>query len=142
LLLIDLDHFKAVNDNFGHLVGDAALQAVGLRLKRELRQYDVVGRFGGEEFVALLPGVDTTDAAAAAERIRAAIASISLAEMGTATDSTLTASLGVAMYPLHGDDLGEVLRAADTALYLAKSAGRDRVTVADTHGGERSAIIG
>jgi diguanylate cyclase (GGDEF)-like protein len=143
LLLVDLDHFKAVNDNYGHLVGDAALQAVGLRLKRELRQYDVVGRFGGEEFVALLPGVDTAQAAAAAERIRSAIASILPSEMGTGTDATLAASLGVAMYPLHGDDLGEVLRAADTALYLAKNAGRNRVTVADTHGGgERSAFIG
>ncbi|MDT4894820.1 MAG: hypothetical protein QOE97_3855 [Pseudonocardiales bacterium] len=140
LLLIDLDYFKAVNDNYGHLVGDAALQAVGLRLKRELRQYDIVGRFGGEEFVALMPGLGTSDAVAAAERIRSAIGSISLADMGTGSDSTLAASVGVALYPSHGDDLSEVLRAADTALYFAKNAGRNRVIVAEGGGGEHPAL--
>ena len=144
VLLIDLDHFKRVNDSHGHLVGDVALAAVGARLTRELRPYDVVGRFGGEEFVAFLPRLNAADALAAADRIRAAIASITLYELiGAAAGEAsgggaLTASVGLALFPEHGDDIEELLRTADTALYRAKDAGRNRVMVgmADTGDGD------
>ena len=148
LLLIDLDHFKVVNDTYGHLVGDAALRLVGARLKSELRQYDVVGRFGGEEFVALLPGITAGDAFATAERIRGAIASIGLDEVHRATHvgqtvepaepSKLAASVGLAHYPAHAEDLESLLRSADSALYYAKRAGRNQVAVFRATGPERT----
>jgi diguanylate cyclase (GGDEF)-like protein len=138
VLLIDLDHFKRVNDEHGHLVGDATLTAVAARLTREMRPYDVVGRFGGEEFVAFLPGLGAADAFVAAERIRTAVASIALCDIvGARTDNeslvqTVTASIGMAIYPEHGDDVESLLRAADIALYRAKDAGRNCIVVGST----------
>lgn len=135
VLLIDLDFFKAVNDTYGHLAGDVALQAVGKRLTAELRQSDVLGRFGGEEFVALLPRIARAEAMAAAERIRAAIGTITLSEFApeAAVENPdtvrLSASIGLALYPEHGNDLQELLRASDSALYEAKRSGRDQVVV-------------
>jgi diguanylate cyclase (GGDEF)-like protein len=138
VLILDLDHFKSVNDDHGHLFGDAALVTVGARLKAELRQYDVLGRFGGEEFVVMLPRVSYAEATAAAERLRAAIASIAYDEFaGTMLEAdspararSLSVSVGVALYPDHGADVEELLLKADAALYVAKRTGRNRVTVA------------
>lgn len=130
VLLIDLDHFKAVNDTHGHLAGDAALRAVGARLTLELRQYDIVGRFGGEEFVVLLPGVGPDDAYSAAERVRRAINSIEVSELAPGGEGTLAASIGLALIPEHGTELEELLAAADAAVYRAKREGRNRVVVA------------
>jgi len=138
VLILDLDHFKSVNDDHGHLFGDAALLAVSTRLKAELRQYDVVGRFGGEEFVVMLPRVTAAEASAAAERLRAAIGSIAYDDFaGTLIDAdspartrTLSVSIGVALFPDHGAELEELLHKADAALYVAKRTGRNRVTVA------------
>jgi diguanylate cyclase (GGDEF)-like protein len=137
VLLLDLDHFKAVNDRHGHLVGDAALTAVGRHLTREFRQYDLVGRFGGEEFVAILPRLQLADALLIADRVRASIASITLAELTplhlepVSGHQRLSASIGVAVFPTHGSDLDALIGAADAALYQAKAAGRNRVAVAD-----------
>jgi diguanylate cyclase (GGDEF)-like protein len=136
VLIIDLDHFKTVNDRLGHLVGDAALVCVGENLKRVLRQHDVVGRFGGEEFVALLPRIDVRTALLIAERVRACIRAVSQAEFcpldtdGDVPAMQLSASIGVATFPDHGNEIDELLRAADTALYVAKRTGRDRVALA------------
>jgi diguanylate cyclase (GGDEF)-like protein len=136
VLIIDLDHFKDVNDRLGHLVGDAALVCVGDNLKRVLRQHDIVGRFGGEEFVALLPRIDVRTALLIAERVRACIRAVSQAEFCPADAGVdgpamqLSASIGVATFPDHGNEIDELLRAADTALYVAKRAGRDRVALA------------
>jgi diguanylate cyclase (GGDEF)-like protein len=136
LLIIDLDHFKDVNDRLGHLVGDAALECVGENLKRVLRHNDIVGRFGGEEFVALLPRIDVRTALVIAERVRACIRAVSQGEFcppGTGVEmlpSPLSASIGVATFPDHGNEIDELLRAADTALYVAKRNGRDRVALA------------
>jgi len=136
VLIIDLDHFKDVNDRLGHLVGDAALVCVGDNLKRVLRQNDIVGRFGGEEFVALLPRIDVRTALLIAERVRACIRAVSQGEFcppDLAVEvfpSPLSASIGVATFPDHGNEVDELLRAADTALYVAKRAGRDRVALA------------
>jgi diguanylate cyclase (GGDEF)-like protein len=128
LLLLDLDHFKGVNDTLGHLAGDAALRAIGEALKRELRGYDAVARFGGEEFVVFLNDLNLEDAVIVAERTLARVRGLAIT--GQTPDSptmSLTASIGLASYPQHGQELTDLLEAADLALYAAKRAGRDRV---------------
>jgi len=129
-LVIDLDRFKALNDQHGHLAGDLALKTVAECIKHELRDYDAVGRYGGEEFVALLPNAGANAAMRVAERVRERIEACPI----TAEDGTtihLTASIGVATYPTHGNELDELIRAADTALYAAKDAGRNAVRLAE-----------
>jgi len=128
LLMIDMDNFKLINDQYGHLTGDAVLKAVGLCLSDELRDYDSVGRFGGEEFVALLGGVNAETAVNIANRVLDRIRVIEI----EVRDSTiplqgLSASIGIACYPENGSDLEDLLHTADSALYRAKHAGRDRV---------------
>jgi diguanylate cyclase (GGDEF)-like protein len=125
LLLVDLDHFKRVNDTYGHLVGDQVLLGVAGTLCNQLRDYDIVGRFGGEEFVVLLPGTDTVEACRVAERLRSRVRRMAVpAEDGSVT---VTISVGLSLLRTHGDDLIELLAAADLALYRAKESGRDRV---------------
>ncbi|WP_131739519.1 GGDEF domain-containing protein [Actinomadura roseirufa] len=132
LLLIDIDHFKRVNDTHGHLVGDQVLVGVAGTLCHQLRDYDVVGRFGGEEFVVLLPGTDTVEACRVAERLRGRVRRLAVpAEDGTVT---VTVSVGVSLLGTHGQDLIELLAAADLALYRAKSSGRDRVCLPAVEG--------
>ncbi|MHA6783789.1 GGDEF domain-containing protein [Pseudonocardia saturnea] len=140
VLVIDLDHFKAVNDTHGHLAGDRVLAAVADALRAEVRDRDLVGRFGGEEFVVLLGGLSVTGAGesrsgsgelqAVAERIRERIAGLRV-EMPTAdgplTVAGLSASVGCALHPADGADLRTLLQVADTALYAAKRAGRNVV---------------
>ncbi len=125
VLIIDIDHFKRVNDTYGHLIGDQVLVGVATTLCGQLREYDVVGRFGGEEFVVLLPGADTVEACRVAERLRGRVRRLTVpAEDGTVN---VTISVGVALFRTHGQDLIELLAAADLALYRAKESGRDRV---------------
>jgi diguanylate cyclase (GGDEF)-like protein len=130
VLAIDLDHFKDVNDNHGHPAGDAVLSEVAHRLQNEVREVDLVFRQGGEEFVVLLPETDLEGAERAAERICRALRDTPVRlsaddpELGELVTS-ITASIGVAVYPLHGATGPEVLEAADDALYAAKAAGRD-----------------
>jgi diguanylate cyclase (GGDEF)-like protein len=129
MLIIDLDHFKAVNDRFGHQVGDDVLLEVARRIQAATRVPDVVARYGGEEFVVLLPGTDLDGAMATAERIRTAVASSKIA-ITTAQDiapMSVTCSIGVAEHPRHGTTVAGLLRSADAAMYQAKSQGRDRV---------------
>lgn len=130
-LVIDLDRFKALNDKHGHLAGDVALKAVAECIKNELRDYDAVGRYGGEEFVAMLPNAGANAAMRAAERIRARIEECSITSEPNEPAMRLTASIGVATYPSYGSELDELIRAADTALYAAKAAGRNAVRLAE-----------
>ncbi|MCB9596709.1 MAG: GGDEF domain-containing protein [Sandaracinaceae bacterium] len=127
LLLMDLDHFKHVNDRWGHQVGDEVLRGFVDRVRDEVRDPDVVIRRGGEEFVLLMPATEETDAANVAERIRARVAGTPIdTEAG---DVPLTVSIGVATWG--AEESGAALEArADAALYRAKAAGRDRVEVA------------
>jgi diguanylate cyclase (GGDEF)-like protein len=127
LLLLDLDHFKQVNDQRGHPVGDQVLASVGATLRGTLRTRDFAGRNGGEEFAILLPDTGITDALETAERIRAAIAEISL----HGSDVSVTASIGVAVFPHHASSPDRLERLADAALYLAKRQGRNRVEMAE-----------
>ncbi|MEO6502639.1 MAG: GGDEF domain-containing protein [Jatrophihabitantaceae bacterium] len=129
LMIIDMDRFKAVNDTHGHLVGDAVLVAVAERLTAELRQYDSIGRFGGEEFVAILPEVDMPTARAVSHRILARIRELEVfsPDAPAVPLGGFSASIGVALYPNNGGDVESLLHVADSALYAAKNAGRDRV---------------
>ncbi len=125
LLLVDVDHFKRVNDSHGHLIGDEVLRALAAELRQQVRESDVVGRFGGEEFTVLLPRTDTVGACLIAERLRSSAGTLSIA----AADARIqvTVSIGVSVLGQHGSDLFGLLAAADLALYRAKDAGRNQV---------------
>lgn len=123
--LADLDHFKKVNDTYGHHGGDALLREAGVRMRSALRAYDSIGRYGGEEFLIVLPGCDTEEALFVAERARATVAApMNLAGVAM----PLTVSLGVASTRTAMDDPDALIQAADEALYRAKAAGRNRVS--------------
>jgi diguanylate cyclase (GGDEF)-like protein len=132
IALVDIDHFKAVNDTHGHLVGDKVLRAVTDGLRGQLRSYDRAGRFGGEEFIILLPHAREADALSVAERLRAHIASLSVPvhdnnESGPCVQVTI--SVGVAALESAGRELTDLVAAADAALYYAKESGRNRTHV-------------
>lgn len=135
LLLIDIDHFKRVNDTHGHMAGDQVLTEVAQRIESRIRASDVAARYGGEEFVLLLPDTDAGPARTLAERLRAAVAErpVSLAD-GTGLDLTISAGLATVAPTREDDDLktlaDSLLARADVALYEAKSGGRDRVAAA------------
>jgi diguanylate cyclase (GGDEF)-like protein len=121
--LLDLDHFKHINDAHGHSRGDEALAAVAATLRSALRESDFVGRYGGEEFLILLPDTGKQQARVVAEKVRAAVEAIALSNL----DLRVTASLGVATLPDDCGDADTLVRASDRALYSAKSRGRNRV---------------
>jgi diguanylate cyclase (GGDEF)-like protein len=125
VLLMDVDEFKAVNDRFGHHAGDQVLIAVARALHDSVRVIDSVGRYGGEEFVVVLPETDRAQGAETAERIRAAVAFRRLS-LGKA-DTHVTVSIGVAEFPTDGTTVDAIIDSADRALYLAKQRGRNRV---------------
>lgn len=135
VLIIDIDRFKRVNDVFGHLVGDIVLRRVGRAIAAEMREYDGVGRFGGEEFVAVLPHVSPADAMVVAERVRNRVNRLRMSELldgAAVTDpDTLSVSIGVSCTESGASEVPELLRAADAALYAAKEGGRNRVVLAD-----------
>jgi diguanylate cyclase (GGDEF)-like protein len=125
ILLVDIDRFKRVNDTYGHLAGDELLAATASTLGQHVRACDVLGRFGGEEFVAVLPGAGQQEACHIAERLRGRVRDIAVQARGATV--TVTVSIGVAALGVDGEDLFELLAAADAALYRAKKSGRDRV---------------
>jgi diguanylate cyclase (GGDEF)-like protein len=134
LLMVDLDHFKQINDTWGHPAGDDVLLAVADVLRTETRPTDLIGRFGGEEFVVLLPDADRRSAVAAAERIRLRVAGLTVISTdkrgGSAVINGRTTSIGVSVRPDDGRDLTDLLHAADAAVYVAKDGGRDQVRLA------------
>lgn len=127
VIVADIDHFKQVNDRHGHLAGDSVLRETAQTIRGSIRSYDGVGRYGGEEFVIVLPGCKLEDAAMRAEQIRGSLAGRQVA--GVAAPLTISVSMGVACGG-SPDDLNRLLAAADEALYKAKEAGRNRVHVA------------
>ena len=123
VILLDLDHFKQINDLFGHEKGDEVLSCVGVVLADELRASDFAGRYGGEEFILLLPDTGLEGALTVAEKMRSALLSIDV----PGVPRTITGSFGVAVFPGDGSDPAILTRSADRALYLAKAGGRNRV---------------
>ncbi|HEX6655652.1 MAG TPA: GAF domain-containing protein [Candidatus Limnocylindria bacterium] len=126
LLMMDLDNFKAYNDRLGHPAGDALLHAIGTAIYGSARTEDRVFRYGGDEFALILPGVDATQAEVVGERVRAAVARLTAKEA-----ARVTITVGVAAYPADATDKNDLIAAADTALYLGKQSGEDRVVRAD-----------
>jgi len=129
-ILLDLDHFKDINDTHGHERGDEVLAAVGALLRGELRTADFAGRNGGEEFVVLVPDTDRAGALRVAEHLRHATHSLSL----SGVSRPITASFGVAGFPEDALDGEKLMRLADRALYAAKQSGRDRVEATSSAG--------
>jgi diguanylate cyclase (GGDEF)-like protein len=127
-IMFDLDHFKQVNDIHGHAKGDEVLATVAAVVSSNVRESDFLGRYGGEEFVALLPDTDRGGGALLAEKLRRAIEDLEIPDL----DRRLSASFGVAMLPGDGMNGEQLLRAADRALYAAKRAGRNRVEIVNS----------
>jgi two-component system, cell cycle response regulator len=126
LLMLDLDHFKQVNDTYGHLAGDEALRGLAALIRREVRPVDRIARYGGEEFAIILPETTTVGALATAERIREIVATRPILVNGE-REVALTVSIGVGTYPDDADTEEKLVGAADQALYVAKNGGRNRV---------------
>lgn len=126
MIMLDIDHFKLVNDGFGHLQGDVVLQKVALQLQKELRSYDCAARYGGEEFVAILPDSSLKEAVFVADRIRLAVQGTRFS--GPLAKLSLTVSMGVAGFSQeHSPTVDAFIKLADDALYRAKANGRNRV---------------
>jgi diguanylate cyclase (GGDEF)-like protein len=132
LLMIDIDHFKSFNDTYGHLSGDEALKTVAGTIQEGIRNYDMVGRYGGEEFIAFLPETDPEGAVLVAERLRSAVEEGQITPVeGSVDPVTLTVSIGVACWPeVEVDKVSELIQFADAALYRAKAEGRNRCILA------------
>jgi len=137
LLMLDLDHFKKFNDTYGHDAGDAVLRETASLLSKSIRVEDIVCRFGGEEFVVILPTADLAAAHARAERIRSKLHDVTVLHHGQSL-GMITVSIGVAALPQHGTSPAELIAAADAALYRAKREGRDRVVRAEMPAGTDS----
>jgi diguanylate cyclase (GGDEF)-like protein len=130
LLFLDLDHFKSINDSHGHLIGSRLLAEIGGVIKRTLGPEHAAFRYGGDEFVALLRGLDKPAATQLAEQLRQElIATPFLSAAGMSI--SITGSFGLATFPQDGDSLHAIIRSADTMMYHAKAEGRNRVAVAD-----------
>ena len=130
LLLLDIDHFKAVNDRHGHQLGDEVLVEMTRRITAIVRDIDTFARYGGEEFVLILPETNLVGGIAVAEKLRGAVSSAPFAARSATGGVHLTVSVGIACYPEHATSTAELLRAADTAMYEAKRRGRNRVMTA------------
>ena len=131
VLAIDVDHFKAFNDAYGHPAGDALLTSLGALLQARIRSEDIACRSGGEEFNLILPDCGREDAVVRADALRVAVKGLEVGVRGRSYGG-VTISVGVAAFPGNGADSGTLLQEADAALYRAKAEGRDRVCVSST----------
>jgi diguanylate cyclase (GGDEF)-like protein len=131
-MILDVDFFKHFNDTFGHDAGDTLLRGIGHILRHTVREGDMPCRYGGEEFVVILPGADIEDTRQRAETLRAAIECWTPQHQGSAF-GPVTVSIGIAAFPRNGDSWQTTLKAADLALYAAKHGGRNRVAAAPTN---------
>jgi diguanylate cyclase (GGDEF)-like protein len=137
VLFVDIDDFKAINDSAGHDAGDAVLRSFAERLLSCVRAGDTVARLGGDEFVILLEHATVADAKLVADRSRAAVAAPIAVQR---VSHTVTASVGISIYPEHASDAAGLLTAADYAMYLAKRSGKNRTAVCPTDGRAEAAL--
>jgi diguanylate cyclase (GGDEF)-like protein len=126
-MMLDLDHFKRINDEYGHLIGDQVLQEFAKRCERSVREVDLVGRYGGEEIMILLPETDRETSMQVAERLRTTIVATPIQVFGK--EISVTVSIGVATQDENTTDLETLIARADQALYIAKHKGRNRVAM-------------
>jgi diguanylate cyclase (GGDEF)-like protein len=140
LLMIDLDDLKGINDRYGHLAGDRALRSVGEVIRAGIRRIDTGARFGGDEFVVLLPETDPTGGWVLAEKIRRGVAEAGITVDGRQIATSV--SVGLVTYPGEGATIDELLEHADEAMYRSKRAGRDRVTGVPVMAGEDARVAG
>ena len=136
VVLVDLDKFKEVNDNFGHMEGDLVLARVGRLLEQKCRQSNVVARYGGDEFVILMPETGVEQAQILAERLR-----LWLATDPMLSEHHITGSFGVATFPVHGFSAEDIIRVADAGMYVSKKAGGDRVATAEDYGMDQASAV-
>ncbi len=136
VVLVDLDKFKEVNDSFGHMEGDLVLARVGRLLEQKCRQSNVVARYGGDEFVILMPETGVEQAQILAERLR-----LWLATDPMLSEHHITGSFGVATFPLHGFSAEDIIRVADAGMYVSKRAGGDRVSTAEDEGTDQASAV-
>jgi diguanylate cyclase (GGDEF)-like protein len=136
VLMLDVDQFKRFNDTFGHDAGDAVLQEMGSLFGKRVRADDIACRYGGEEFMLILPNADLAMSGARGEELRAEVKELKIVRNGKPLGQ-ITISVGVAAFPVHGSARQELLAAADEALYQAKGAGRDQVVVAKSKSGDQ-----
>jgi diguanylate cyclase (GGDEF)-like protein len=138
-LMLDIDYFKNVNDTYGHQTGDVVMRRLADLFCKVVRENDLVGRYGGEEFLILLPDSDAQSGARTAERIRKKIEEL---EIETNRENiSVTVSIGVSSYPKYGKDADAIISAADTALYRAKSNGRNQVIVSEANENSQPAVV-
>ena len=130
VVMLDIDHFKDFNDTFGHDAGDAVLRELGVFLQANIRSEDVACRYGGEEFILILPEATLEDTVKRTLKLRDGINALKIQYSGQML-GPITVSQGVASFPDHGASAGQIIRAVDAALYRAKRSGRDRVVVAE-----------
>jgi two-component system cell cycle response regulator len=130
VMMVDVDHFKAINDRYGHSVGDLALKSIADTLRNRTRVFDSIARYGGEEFVVVMPGASPTDARHAAERLRSSVEAMPFLAAPN-TMHTITISIGAAYTNKRETTPEQILQAADTAMYRAKAGGRNRVEYAE-----------
>lgn len=139
ILMLDIDHFKQVNDSYGHQAGDAVMCRLSDVLRSMVRQVDDVGRYGGEEFLVLLPDSDSHSGAEMAERIRSKIQDIEI--LANHQKISVTLSIGISSFPQMGRDADAVICTADEALYQAKSTGRNRIVISNRHACSDNAVV-
>jgi diguanylate cyclase (GGDEF)-like protein len=135
IIMIDIDNFKALNDSHGHQKGDLALERVGALLNRVVRSGDIACRYGGEEFVIIMPTASFGNTIKRGKEIKAQFESMPI-PVGTDQQAFLTISLGISCYPMHGSDRDTILNNADQALYKAKRLGKNRVVAYGEGNGE------
>lgn len=129
-MFIDLDHFKRINDEHGHLIGSKLLAEFGQAVRRQLRSVDAVFRYGGDEFIVLLSGTDKAEAEQVARKLHRTLRD-RIFRVGDCLDLSIRASYGVATWPTDADDVHELIRAADSAMYRVKGTTRDDVATAE-----------
>jgi diguanylate cyclase (GGDEF)-like protein len=134
LFMFDIDEFKKINDTHGHYAGDVVLKRMAEIVQKNTRGYDLVGRYGGDEFMVLITSSTAEQAAAFAEHLREKISTTDIAIPGTEVPVRITISGGLAIFPIHGQSTSELFRAADVALYESKRQGRNQILVATSVG--------